>query len=262
MRSILVDGSNDPGLSTRIESALAVARLLDGDVTVLVDTPVAAYVSTDALTGSALAVDALNQALERDDDRARTLQAALAREDIPCVVKRSEGDAMEALLDAARLADLAVLSRSSALASRAAGTLDVPLLLLPDERNPSFLPSQACVAWDGSAGAAAALRAAAPLLAHCQSVSVITIGDEGSAALPQEATDYLRRHGIAAEGAILDRNGTVAETLEAAIAARGAALLVMGASGHSRMRDLLFGGVARHFLEDRGPLVLLLGARP
>ncbi len=258
MRSILVDGGNDPEFATRMDTARAFARALAGHVTVLVDTPVAAYVSTDPMAGSQLAVEALNQALDRDDARAVELQEALADQDVAGTVKRSEGEPIEALQDAARLADLVVLSRSGLLTRRLAASLRIPALVLPDGGTLALPLRSACVAWDGSEGAAAALRAAPALLAGCGRVSVITVQEEGASVSPDDATDYLRVHGIPAEAVVLDREGSVAQTLAAAIAERGTALLVMGASGHGLIRELLFGGVASHFLEAADQPALLL----
>jgi nucleotide-binding universal stress UspA family protein len=56
----------------------------------------------------------------------------------------------------------------------------------------------------------------------------------------------------------LARTGSTEETLAAACARLQAGLLVMGAYGHSRMREYLFGGVTRYFLEDVTSPALLL----
>ncbi|MEZ5683950.1 MAG: universal stress protein [Novosphingobium sp.] len=66
------------------------------------------------------------------------------------------------------------------------------------------------------------------------------------------------RHGIAAELTELQRGDSIEETLAASVAQHGAELLVMGAYGHSRVREFLFGGVTRYFLEEEGGPALLL----
>ena len=60
-----------------------------------------------------------------------------------------------------------------------------------------------------------------------------------------------RATGVKAELAELTRSGSTEETIAADVARRGAELLVMGKDGHSRMREFLFGGVTRYFLEGQ-----------
>jgi nucleotide-binding universal stress UspA family protein len=59
----------------------------------------------------------------------------------------------------------------------------------------------------------------------------------------------LRRHGVAVQPEQLDQpDGDAGEALLAHAAALGADLLVMGAYGHARLRELVFGGATRHVL--------------
>jgi nucleotide-binding universal stress UspA family protein len=74
-----------------------------------------------------------------------------------------------------------------------------------------------------------------------------------------EALRYLSRHGVKAELHELARTGSTEETLAAAVGRLQGQLLVMGAYGKSRMREYLFGGVTRYFLEDSDEPALLLG---
>ena len=69
---------------------------------------------------------------------------------------------------------------------------------------------------------------------------------------------YLERHGIAAETRLLPRRGSVADTLMAAADAHQADLIVLGAYGHSRARERVFGGCTRGFLDDAQVPVLMM----
>ena len=73
-----------------------------------------------------------------------------------------------------------------------------------------------------------------------------------------EALRYLRQHGIEATPRALQRHGSTEQTLAAAVAESGCGLLVLGAYGRSRLREFLFGGVTRHFLEDGAAPALLM----
>ena len=273
MRSILVYADRAPSMQTRIETALSLARLTDGHVSVLVDTPVMRYTSVDPIGASYIAADAIRDALERDDAFANELEARLAREDVPCDVFRCEAEPVDALADAARLADVVVLSRGCDFAGSLALATHCPILLVAngggaggdaDGDQPSGVAGtrmpveRACIAWDGSDEAAAALRAVVPLLASDATVHVVTVHEAYAGFPSTEALRYLSRHGVKAEFLEVDRVGSVEESLAAAAARLQVELVVMGAYGRSRMREFLFGGVTRHFLHsDAGPSLLL-----
>lgn len=257
MRSILVHADRSPAMTARLETALSLARANRGHVTLLVDTPIARYVAMDPMGGSYVASDALKQALAEDDGQAAEIEARLAGNDVPFDVIRSEDEPVEALAAAARLADVVVLSRAGGLGGELALASRTPVLVLADDAALSFPVARACVAWDGGDEAALALRNAAPLLAGAV-VSVVTVAEKPGGFPPTEALRYLSRHGVKAELVELPRTGSTEETLAAGVARAGADLLVMGAYGHSRMREYLFGGVTRYFLEESaGPALLL-----
>lgn len=257
MRSILVYADRGAEMTTRLETALSLARAGRGHVTVLVDTPVVRYVAMDPMGGSYVASDALKQALADDDANAAAIEAHLKREDVSFDVIRSEAEPVEALAKAARMADLVVLSRSSGLAGELALVSRAPVLVLGDEPL-NFPLASACVAWDGGDEAACALRHAVRLLAGCNSVQVLTVKEKPGGFPATEALRYLSRHGIKAELEELTRRASTEETLAAAVAHSQAQLLVMGAYGKSRMREFLFGGVTQYFLEEATSPALLM----
>ena len=274
MRSILVYADRTKAMSARLESALALARTTSGHVSVMVDSPVARYSSIDPMGGSYIAADAIADLIARDDAYADEIVARLAQQDVPGDVIRCEDEPVDALADAARLADVVVLSRGCDFAGALALSTRCPILLVPDvhdgegrAQDPAAhdqgigamrLPiARACIAWDGGDEAAAALRAAVPLLPGA-AVFVLTVQEKHGDLRPAEALRYLSRHGIDAEFVEADRAGSTGEALAAGVAGLGVDLLVMGAYGRSRMREYLFGGVTRHFLSDKaGPALLL-----
>lgn len=258
MRSILVYADRAPSMGPRLETALALARASNGHVTLLVDTPVTRYVAMDPMGGSYLASEALTKALAADDDHATRLQAELSGQDVPVRVIRSESDPADALAKGARLADLIVVSRSTRLAGEVALASRCPVLVVADDR-PLQLPlGTACIAWDGGDEAALALRGSVPLLAHAAKVEVLTVKEKKGGFANDVALRYLAIHGIDAQLHELDRQGSTEATLASGVARLGGQLLVMGAFGHSRMREYLFGGVTQRFLEDNAQPPLLL----
>jgi nucleotide-binding universal stress UspA family protein len=128
----------------------------------------------------------------------------------------------------------------------------VPTLLVPARGTSELRTEKAIVAWNGSAQAARAVRAAMPLLASAKSV-IVAIVDEGAApeGIEQGADigAYLARHDLNVEvRTIANAHEGAGQAILNLAADEDAGLLVMGAYGHSRIRQFLLGGVTRHIL--------------
>lgn len=257
MRSILVNADRKPASDARLDTALELARHLDGHVTVLVDTPVSRYIAMDPMGGSYVISEALDRARSDDDAAADAVETRLARGDVPFEVVRSEDDPVPALAAAARLADLVVLTRSGGMVGPVALSARAPVLALPDDGRISLPIRRAVIAWDGGEQSAAALKAAIPLLGSCELVKVVSVIEKVGGFPATDALRYLSRNGIHAEFEELERRGSTEETLAVAVGQAQADLLVMGAYGKSRMREFLFGGVTAYFLSDKGAPALL-----
>lgn len=124
------------------------------------------------------------------------------------------------------------------------------------------LSGPAAIAWDGSAQAGRAVRAALPLLAMASEIHVL----QCVTGLDRGATDpdidslnaYLKLHGVGEGAAVLVEGVDEGAALVAAAQGKGATLLVAGAWGHSRLREAVFGGATRAFLRSKsGPNLLL-----
>lgn len=120
-----------------------------------------------------------------------------------------------------------------------------PLLMIP-ENLPERLGASIAIAWDGSLGAARAAGAALPLLGRAETVTILTADMEKVGAKPSALADYLAEHGIAARTwAFLPDGGALGERLLDEAVAAGADMLAMGAYGHSRLREMVLGGVTQ-----------------
>jgi len=135
-----------------------------------------------------------------------------------------------------------------------------PVLLLPELQAVGSLEHVA-VAWDGSRVAARALADAGHLLRRAQRVSVLTVLDEK----PLQEKDpggrlasTLARRGLdAAAIAITCEDCPIESSLQERAQELGAGILVMGAFGHSRLREFVLGGATRGVLSDLRMPVLL-----
>jgi len=125
-----------------------------------------------------------------------------------------------------------------------------PVLIAP-RKTPDTIGTRICIAWNGTAESAAAVLGVLPWLQRATAVRILT-SDEYHRRGPQAAdlVDYLNLHGISPDIAsfrAIDKE--VGAGLLAAARDFGADLLAMGAYSHSRLRQLILGGVTRHVLE-------------
>lgn len=134
-----------------------------------------------------------------------------------------------------------------------------PTLLLPQTNMPIW--RHVMVAWNGSREAARALAAAIPLCRIADTVRIVTIAgdkDLSEDLSPDAVKQYLHHHGVVCDCDEIAANGKDAgEALLAHAAAAGASLLVMGAFGHSPMREFVFGGATATILGNVELPVLL-----
>lgn len=175
------------------------------------------------------------------------------------------GDLSITIARPSRLADVVIARRSEDLMRREEAEMILEAVLF-DGRAPVLLtpatglgagaaPRRAVIAWNESREAAAAIRGALPLLRQAGEVSIAMIApdmhDPDSADPGAGLCTLLSRHGIRAEVSILARTmPRISDVILRHVADRNADLLVMGAYGHSRLREALFGGATREILTD------------
>ena len=166
----------------------------------------------------------------------------------------------EQIRQAAGLSDLCVIEQSEPGRAKP-GDLYLDALLIHSGRPTLLVPytqvapprfAHATVAWDGSSTAARALADAIPLLrraGHVEVVSVVRVGDEEDESFAPKLVRHLARHGIEASFRRLTTTIPIAETLLSRVADSNSDLLVLGAYGHSRVREALLGGTSRTILQ-------------
>lgn len=248
MRSIVLPADRSPGFTGRLETALALARAHNGHITVQIDTPVSQFIVSDMFGGAMIAAEALREAGAADTLLGERLDTRLAGEDVPFDIEERSDDPVDAICDAALLADLIVADLGFLRLSEILVRSPTPVLALPSSPRPARLDGVAAVAWDGSKSAARALRAAVPLLRNFAVVHVLAVTPRNRLELPSfDVLRYLSRHDIHAEYRELARGASIEETIDAEVRRLDAGLVVMGAYGHSRLREFLTGGVTRYF---------------
>lgn len=174
----------------------------------------------------------------------------------------ADGREEEEIAQRGRLADLIVLGRPSQQPDTDATVIfnaalfesGRPVLVAPTEPQP--FGRRIAIAWNGNVEAARAVHAAMDFLHRAESVDIFaadpdTSGNADGGAL----VDYLAWHGIGARLQPLAEAGSVGDAVGKAVA--GADLVVMGAYSHSRLRELILGGVTRHMLENTASALLM-----
>lgn len=171
----------------------------------------------------------------------------------------------------ARFADLVVQARpygadalpaQEAVVEAALFEGGAPVLMVPETGLPRDFGQRVVVAWNQSNEALAAVRRALPLLQAADRVCVAIVDPPAHG--PERSdpggnlTQMLARHGVRAEVAVLARTlPRVSDVLMRYMDDRDASLLVMGAYGHSRLREAILGGATRNVLENaRHPVFL------
>jgi len=138
-----------------------------------------------------------------------------------------------------------------------------PVLMTPYTGKDVKIAENVLVAWNCTREAARAVKDALPLLTRARKVTVMTIGPrpadgESPDASAADVARFLSRHGIHAE-TVFDANVAIdaGEWLLSRASDLGAQLIVMGAYGHTRLRELILGGVTRTLLKEMTVPVLM-----
>ena len=174
------------------------------------------------------------------------------------------------ILQEARCADIIVsggqsnaLSDPFALASPKDLVMQAgrPLLIAPD--NVSWLDLRSVLmAWKDTPEARRAIAYSLPMLRKAKEVNVAEIveaGDSRSAAVSRvrDVVTWLSRHGVSASEVVPEQSVDVIAQLDAIAANVGAGVVVAGAYGYSRFRELILGGMTQHLMTQSSRCVLL-----
>ena len=285
IKTILVPATGSNTDNSVFASALAVARASDAHLDFLhVRVDAGAMAATMAADGSGAAmvtglVDRIEEDARGQEESAKQLfqqfceQERLVVADSPtsqpgpsAQLHQQTGDEAYWVAEYGRSADLLVIGRPAEDQGVSIDTLETALLtsgrpvLIPPATPMAALPETIVVAWKAAPEAARAVTAAMPMLAAAKQILIVTVAEEEGISDEEGArlTTSLRWHGLNASTRHLqpDPRGA-AETLLSA-AEEQAALVVVGAYGHSRLREWIFGGFTQHVMRDAQVPVLMM----
>lgn len=267
MKSLILHIHDDAAMEGRLQVALDLARAYDAHITCVQAMPVQDYVAGEPL-GGFYATGVIVDEVRAQGERVRAdIEDRLGREDVRWDWIDSMDDVASALLTVSALADLLIVSQSSGagehgpigIVDSLAARTSCAVLAVPAAVTGINPRAPIAVAWNGSVEAAHALRQALPMLGHAERVDIIAIGADRGTFSHEAASTYLARHGIASELHLLNQDAEpVAHVLDRVAVERGAGALLIGAYGHSRLREAIFGGVTRDLI-GKARIPLLIG---
>ncbi len=199
----------------------------------------------------------------------RAARAGIAKREI----RQAFGDAVKNVATQTCYCDLAVIGQgdpdesatgvSAVFAQHLALAAGAPVLVLPFYTDTfASIGERILIAWDGGREAARAVRDALPLLTRAREAYALSVrtkpGERSETALSTDLAAYLAHHGVRVEASETFAGDIgVGDALLARLSDYGADLVVMGAYGHSRLRELVLGGATQSLLSHMTAPVLM-----
>ncbi len=265
IKDLLVHIDEGPHTEARLDAAIGLALAHDAH---LIGVHAIARPHIPNYIWTQIGEDMLRSLVAQNAERMRQTEAVfqerVRRAGVRAEWRSVENDPLSALNLHARYADLAVVgqrdpsgedaSDDPAIPDHLILSLGRPVLVVPFAGTYPAIGEHVLVAWDASRLATRAINDALPLLVRAKSVSVLAVnphgGTDGDGQIPSaDICLHLARHGVKAEAEHLYADDLdVGDILLDRAADIGADLIVSGAYGHARWRELVLGGVTRHLL--------------
>ena len=271
LQDLLVVVDNDPACASRLDMARRLAETHEAHLTGLHVMPFPTMIYSEVA-----APQSVLDMQRRELDEAAARAAALFEERTRGMTARTEwrvveGSPLEVVTVHARYADLTVLGQGRELGEASAdlSTLPAdlvlavgrPVLVVPSYGTFRTVGANVLVAWNASREATRAVHDALPLLCRAKKVTVLSIDPEGGAEPRVPGGDiglHLARHGASVQTASASgADITVGDLLLSYAADHDIDLIVMGAYGHTRLREVILGGATRRMLQSMTVPVLM-----
>lgn len=264
-KDILVYADSTKYAALRLDTAARLALSHDAHLTALHVDPVP-HLQVDLMsTGVAPQIRQWQKTVQNEKaEKVRKIVDDIgARHGIEIEWRRQEGGINDVILSEAAYADLVVVSQagnpfdleqpidpSPGMIALSSGR---PVLVVPNRTGEFQVGSNILIAWKPCAEAVRAVHDALPLLKRAQSVKVIEVNPGAEVGrgrlVGAEIARHLARHGVSVTAAAINEShSSDGETILAQATEIRADLIVMGGYGHSRFREVVFGGVTNHIL--------------
>lgn len=208
----------------------------------------------------------------RADEAERAFKGVTDPADIVSEWRCIEGPVGDTLVQHGRYADLVVVGQvqeddpysvDGAVLNDVVMHTGRPVLCIPYIGAQATIGKNVLVAWNASREAVRAVNDALPLLEQAEKVHVMAVNPSGGAGgegdIPcADICLHLARHGVPAEAhTVRARDIDVGDMMLSRASDEDVDLIVMGAWGHSRFREVVLGGATRALLEHMTVPVLM-----
>ena len=262
IKSILLHLTQDTRNEVRTETALNLALAQDAQIVALytilppqMPTYVMGYIPPEAM-------DRYDQESRKSAASAKEVFAKAAEAaGVAFEWRAIEGLPYDSVAFNAHYSDLVVIGQPAPGDERAPGTDGLPdelvlssgrpVLTVPYAGRFPTVGKRILVAWNGTREAARAVQDAMPLLQRADEVAVFGVNMARAEHIPgADIATHLARHGVRARvESTVAQDISVSDALLDAVSDLGYDMLVLGAYGHSRVRELALGGVTREILQ-------------
>ncbi len=265
LKDILVHVNRGKRCKERLDAAINLAAAHDAHLTGLyvltyphIPGYIRAEINEDVLRGQ---IEATRAAAEKAE---AMFNDHVDRAGIKAEWRCVEGDLLPVLSLHARYSDVAIVGQrdpewedagdDSSMPDQLVLQGGRPVLIVPHVGKYPVIGKRIMVAWDGSRLATRAVNDALPFMIKAKKVAVLAVnsegGDQGHGEIPSaDICLHLARHGVNAEAQhIYAKDMSVGDMMLSRAADEGIDMIVTGAYGHARWRELVLGGVTRHLL--------------
>ena len=272
LKDILVHVDNNKTCASRLETAVNLALAHDAHLTGVCVIAHARYpgyleaqIPSDVLEAQGAA------AKEMAEEGKKAFLDAVDRNKLAGECRIVEGDLIDALALHGRYSDVLVVSQRDPETNLTPGdmpdrlilSVGRPVIVVPYVGRYPTVGQNVLVAWDASRLATRAVNDALPILRAAKKVSILALNPQGGDGGHGEVVGadialHLARHGVKAEATHVHVDDIeIGDMLLSRAADAGADMIVMGAYGHRRLRELVLGGVTQHMLGHMTAPVLM-----
>ncbi len=190
----------------------------------------------------------------------KTVEAGLDGAGVDWTWLRFYGHPATILIERSRFADVIVMSADDSFPSISSGALHARTAVLAvRQRNPNFIPERpALIVWNGSVPAANAVHGAMPMFEATQPVHGLAVDDDSREYPASLVQEYLVEHEIESEVHWRPSEGeAVVDAILECAEEMGIGMIVAGAFGYNRLREMMLGSVTRQLMgKSSRPLFL------
>ena len=274
-KNILLHLDHSSGCQNRLEIAFEMAKRFDGQITGLFVVPdyvvpsyVEAQISVDLIT------DVTEKAIARAKETLSGYEKLADDAGVEMDAHVVEGQVIPILREHTKYADLLMLGQdqpddpdnaSYGLADALLFEGACACMVVPHSGKLAAPGKRVLLTWNASRESARAMREAMPLLERAETVVVLSSEPDDSEVdiarghpHAEELARFLKSHGIeSVSSGMADVDMSASEAIIGQAAEMNADMIVMGAYGHARLREIILGGVTRDLLKQ-APVPLFL----